>query len=69
LQSLIRLPALEHSNELYGAAVAAAFLRAGGQPVKISTDQAADLVEQIKGGELSVRDIATSLRTWTPGDF
>ncbi|MFD3922880.1 fic family toxin-antitoxin system, toxin component [Streptomyces sp. NPDC058595] len=68
MQSLIRLPALEHSNELYATAVAAAFLRASGRAVKISTDQAADLVDQIKGTEVPVRDIATALRTWAPSN-
>ncbi|WP_046508394.1 hypothetical protein [Streptomyces odonnellii] len=67
MQSLIRLPALEHSNELYAAAVAAAFLSSSGRAVKISADQATGLTEQIMVGALSVRDIAAALRTWTPG--
>ncbi|MFD5557627.1 fic family toxin-antitoxin system, toxin component [Streptomyces sp. NPDC127068] len=65
LQSLVRLPALEHSNELYAAAVAAAFLSASGRAVKVSTQQAGDLVEQAANG-LDVRDIATALAAWTP---
>ncbi|MCL3998218.1 fic family toxin-antitoxin system, toxin component [Streptomyces lavenduligriseus] len=65
LQSLVRLPALEHSNELYAAAVAAAFLNASGRSVKVSTNQAVDLVKQAANG-LAVRDIAAALTTWTP---
>ncbi|MFE3864774.1 fic family toxin-antitoxin system, toxin component [Streptomyces goshikiensis] len=65
LQSLVRLPALEHSNELYAAAIAAAFLNASGRTVKVSTDQAVDLVRQTTNG-LDVRDIAAALTTWTP---
>lgn len=64
--SLALLPVLEHSNELFAASVAAAFLRASGQPVKVSTEQAADLVDQTTAGQRSVRDIAAALRTWTP---
>ncbi|GAA2622211.1 fic family toxin-antitoxin system, toxin component [Streptomyces tubercidicus] len=68
LQSLVRLPALEHSNELFAVTIAAAYLRASGRPVKVATDQAADLVAQSASGQLSVRDIAAALRTWTHGD-
>ncbi|MER6640580.1 fic family toxin-antitoxin system, toxin component [Streptomyces microflavus] len=64
LQSLVRLPALEHSNELYAATATAAFLNASGRPVKVSTDQAVNLVEQTANG-LDVRDIATALANWT----
>ncbi|WP_426501648.1 hypothetical protein [Streptomyces sp. D54] len=65
LQSLVRLPALEHSNELYAATVAAAFLKASGHPVKVSFDQAADLVEAAANG-LGIREIAYALNDWTP---
>ncbi|MGR3935237.1 fic family toxin-antitoxin system, toxin component [Streptomyces sp. BRA346] len=65
LQSLVRLPALEHSNELYAASVAAAFLHASGRTVKLRADQAIDLIEQTATGQLPVRDIASVLRTWT----
>lgn len=63
-QALVRLPAREHSNELYAATATAAFLNAGGRPVKVSTDQAVNLVEQTVNG-IDVRDIATALTTWT----
>ncbi|WP_432127500.1 hypothetical protein [Streptomyces sp. bgisy082] len=65
LQSLIRLPALEHSNELYAATVAAAFLKASGRPVKVGAGQLVDLLKQTGNG-LDVRDIAAALTTWTP---
>ncbi|MGX1955910.1 fic family toxin-antitoxin system, toxin component [Streptomyces anulatus] len=65
LQSLVRLPALEHSNELYAATVAAAFLKASGHRVKVSVDQAADLVEAAADG-LGIREIASALNDWTP---
>ncbi|MFH8873122.1 fic family toxin-antitoxin system, toxin component [Streptomyces griseus] len=65
LQSLVRLPALEHSNELYAATVAAAYLKASGHPVKVSVDQAADLVEATANG-LGIREIASALNDWTP---
>ncbi|WP_331740608.1 fic family toxin-antitoxin system, toxin component (plasmid) [Streptomyces cyaneofuscatus] len=65
LQSLVRLPVLEHSNELYAATVAAAFLKTSGHPVKVSVDQAADLVEAAANG-LDIREIASALSAWTP---
>ncbi|MER8237009.1 fic family toxin-antitoxin system, toxin component [Streptomyces sp. NPDC094049] len=65
LQSLVRLPVLEHSNEPYAAAVAAAFLNASGRPVKVSTEQAVDLFKKTANG-LDVRDIAAVLTAWTP---
>ncbi|MFJ8692808.1 fic family toxin-antitoxin system, toxin component [Streptomyces roseolilacinus] len=65
LQALVRLPALEHSNELYAATVAVAFLRASGQTVKVTAVQAADLVEQAATGQLDVRAIAHTLHSWT----
>ncbi|GAA1111870.1 hypothetical protein GCM10009577_38080 [Streptomyces javensis] len=65
LHQLVRVPALEHSNELYAAAVAAAYLHASGHPVNATTKEAADLVEGVAGGQLDVREIAASLRDWT----
>ncbi|MFD8386176.1 fic family toxin-antitoxin system, toxin component [Streptomyces sp. NPDC059679] len=65
LQQLVRVPALEHSNELFAATVAAAYLHASGRPVKVATDVAADLVEQAAAGHLDVREIAGRLRGWT----
>ncbi|MFD6799379.1 hypothetical protein ACFWCQ_13155 [Streptomyces cyaneofuscatus] len=42
-----------------------AFRNASGRPVKVSTDQAVDLVQQTAKGP-DVRDIAAALATWTP---
>lgn len=64
LHSLVRVPALESHNELYAAAVTAAYLHASGAPVTVSTEAAADLVEQAVSG-LDVRSLAAALRTWT----
>jgi hypothetical protein len=40
------VPALEHSNELFGATVAAGYLHASGLPVRFTTKEAADLADQ-----------------------
>ncbi|MEU2453957.1 fic family toxin-antitoxin system, toxin component [Streptomyces sp. NPDC012765] len=65
LQQLVRIPALEHSNELFAATVAAAYLHASGMPVKVTSKEAADLVEQVGAGAIDVREIASVLRDWT----
>lgn len=66
LHSLARVPALEHSNELFAATVAAAYLHASGlPPVTVSTEAAVDLVEATVGGRLDVRQVAAKLKTWT----
>ncbi|MGW0552463.1 fic family toxin-antitoxin system, toxin component [Streptomyces altiplanensis] len=64
LHSLARVPALEHSNELFAAMVAAAYLQASGQQVKITTQDAADLVAAVTDGRLTVRDTAAAVRNW-----
>lgn len=64
-QQLLRIPALEHSNELFAATVAAAYLSASGIKVSVTTKEAADLVEQVADGRLGVREIASSLKEWT----
>ncbi|MFD5930244.1 MULTISPECIES: fic family toxin-antitoxin system, toxin component [unclassified Streptomyces] len=65
LQQLVRVPALEHSNELFAAAVAAGYLHASGLPVNVTTKEAGDLIEQVADGRPDVREIASSLREWT----
>ncbi|MFD5881046.1 fic family toxin-antitoxin system, toxin component [Streptomyces yangpuensis] len=65
LQQLVRVPALEHANELFGAAVAAAYLHASGLPVSVTTKEAVDLVEQVAAGRLDIRQVASALRDWT----
>ncbi|WJV51770.1 fic family toxin-antitoxin system, toxin component (plasmid) [Streptomyces flavofungini] len=64
LQSLVRVPALEHSNELYATAVALAFLEASGLTLQVKADQAIALVEQVATVGLDVRQIASTLRAW-----
>ncbi|NEA53485.1 fic family toxin-antitoxin system, toxin component [Streptomyces sp. SID13666] len=65
LHSLVRVPALEHSNLLYAASVAVAYLTASGHPVKVTATEAGDLVDQVDSGQLDVRQIAAILRGWT----
>ncbi|MFJ2752695.1 fic family toxin-antitoxin system, toxin component [Streptomyces sp. NPDC087297] len=65
LQQLVRIPALEHSNELFAVTVAAAYLHASGLPVKVTTKEAGDLVVQVAAGDIDVREIASVLRDWT----
>ncbi|MEY9840585.1 fic family toxin-antitoxin system, toxin component [Streptacidiphilus sp. EB103A] len=64
LQTLVRVPALEHSNELFAATAAAAFLNACGLRVSVTTKEAVDLVERTASGEFDVRQVAAALKTW-----
>lgn len=64
LHSLARVPALEHSNELFAAMVAAAYLQASGQHVKVATEDAANLVAAVAEGRLAIRDTASAVKTW-----
>ncbi|MEV7157193.1 fic family toxin-antitoxin system, toxin component [Streptomyces misionensis] len=64
LQQFVLVPALEHSNELFAATVAAAYLHASGHPVRVTTKEAADLVQQASNRELDVRQIAAGLKEW-----
>ncbi|MBZ9645348.1 fic family toxin-antitoxin system, toxin component [Streptomyces sp. PSKA30] len=63
--SLARVPALEHSNELFGVTVAAGYLHASGLPARFSAKEAADLAEQVSAGHVDVRALATALKEWT----
>ncbi|MEN8655467.1 fic family toxin-antitoxin system, toxin component [Streptomyces sp. 21So2-11] len=65
LQQLVRVPALEHSNELLAATVAGAYLHASGYQVSVTTKEATDLVAQVAAGRVDVREIAASLKEWT----
>jgi hypothetical protein len=61
---LIRVPALEHRSELFGAAVAAAYLTASGLTVTVSPKDAAALAERVRDG-LGVRELAQEIkRDW-----
>ncbi|MET9427899.1 MULTISPECIES: fic family toxin-antitoxin system, toxin component [unclassified Streptomyces] len=65
LQQLVCVPALEHSNELFAAAVAAAYLHASGLTVNVNSKEAIDLVEQAAAGRIGVRQIAAGLKDWS----
>ncbi|MGW7351610.1 hypothetical protein [Streptomyces sp. NPDC054784] len=64
MHQLIRVPALKNSNELFGAAVAAAYLTVSGAVVTVGPKEAADLAERVKQG-LDVRQVADEIRGWT----
>lgn len=64
-QSLLRIPALAHSNEIFARSVAFGFLNLCGLTAKVSTDAAGDLVEQALTGTVDVRQIAATLKSWT----
>ncbi|MFF8786776.1 fic family toxin-antitoxin system, toxin component [Streptomyces sp. NPDC015125] len=64
-QSLLRIPALAHSNEIFALSVALGFLNVCGLTVKVSTDTAGDLVEQTLAGAVDVRQIAGHFKAWT----
>ncbi|MDJ0345882.1 fic family toxin-antitoxin system, toxin component [Streptomyces sp. H10-C2] len=65
LHSLVRVPAMEHSNQLFAASAAVAYLAASGRPVKVTAGEAGDLIEQVDSGTLDVRQVAAALRGWT----
>ncbi|MEU5216669.1 fic family toxin-antitoxin system, toxin component [Streptomyces sp. NPDC020807] len=65
LEQFIRVPALEHSNELYGVVVAAAYLHACGLPVSATAEEAIELVERVAEGLVDVRQTAAVLKEWT----
>lgn len=68
LQLLLHVPALERSNALFAAAVAYAYLVAGGLRVTTTPEQVRDLARLVKDGSAGVDRIAEELRTWTvPG--
>ncbi|MFH8701888.1 hypothetical protein [Streptomyces chartreusis] len=59
---MVRVPALEHSNELFGATVAAGYLHASGLPVRFTAKEAADLADQVSTGQVDVRALAGALK-------
>ncbi|MEV6680654.1 fic family toxin-antitoxin system, toxin component [Streptomyces erythrochromogenes] len=65
LHCLVRVPALEHSNALFGLSVAAGFLHASGRPAKATTADAESLVAGIRDGSLDVWAVEAALTTWT----
>ncbi|MGW4994886.1 fic family toxin-antitoxin system, toxin component [Streptomyces mirabilis] len=63
--SLCRVPALEHSNALFGITVAAGYLHASGQPARFTAKEAADLAEQVTAGDVDIRALADTIKEWT----
>ncbi|MFF4526974.1 fic family toxin-antitoxin system, toxin component [Streptomyces bluensis] len=64
IHQLIRVPALEYANELFGAVVAAAYLTASGAIVTVDFKEAGDLAERISRDALDVRQVADEIRAW-----
>ncbi|MEU3793890.1 fic family toxin-antitoxin system, toxin component [Streptomyces fructofermentans] len=62
---LIRCPALEHSNELFGAMVAASYLSVSGVIVNVQPKQAAALAARISRDALDVRSVAAEIKGWS----
>ncbi|MGW0819116.1 fic family toxin-antitoxin system, toxin component [Streptomyces viridiviolaceus] len=65
MHQLIRCPALEYANELFGAVVAASYLTASGAVVTADFKQAGDLAERIARDGLGVREVAEEIKGWT----
>lgn len=65
LHTLVRTPALEHSNALYAVAVARAYLTICGLAPRPRAGEAARLAAEAAAGRSDVRDIATTLHSWT----
>jgi prophage maintenance system killer protein len=65
MHQLIRVPALEYSNELFAAVVAISYLTVSGVVVTADSKQAVDLAEQIARDGLDVRLVAEEIKGWT----
>lgn len=63
MHQLVRVPGLDHSNELFAAVVAASYLTASGVVVTVTPKQAAALSAQIRDG-MDVRQVAQEIRGW-----
>ena len=64
MHQLIRVPALEYANELFGAVAAAAYLTASGAIVTVHPKQAAALAARVAHDALDVRRVAEELKGW-----
>lgn len=64
MHQLIRVPALDYANELFGAVVAAAYLTASGAIVTVGAKEAAELAARIDRDALDVRAVAEAIRGW-----
>ncbi|MEV7239121.1 fic family toxin-antitoxin system, toxin component [Streptomyces sp. NPDC051020] len=65
LQTLVRLPCLEHSNEAFAWHAAEAFLALNGRQLDYPPKAAVALVGEAASGALGVARIARQLRSWT----
>lgn len=64
LHTLVRTPALEHSNAQFAWLAAAAFLDINNHPLSYSARDAAALVADAEAGRIGVQQIARQLRRW-----
>ncbi|MBP5926790.1 fic family toxin-antitoxin system, toxin component [Streptomyces sp. LBUM 1483] len=65
---LVRVPALESRNELFGAVVAAAYLTASGLTITVEPKDAVALSIRVRDG-LGVRDLAQEIKQeWFAAD-
>ncbi|WP_055589028.1 hypothetical protein [Peterkaempfera griseoplana] len=67
MHQLIRVPALEYANELFGAVAAASYLAVSGVIVTVHPKQAADLAGRIARDGLDVRQVAQEIKRWATG--
>ncbi|MCG3039606.1 fic family toxin-antitoxin system, toxin component [Streptomyces sp. S1A] len=65
LQTLAKLPCLEHSNEAFAWHSTEAFLALNGHRLDYPPKEAVALVRDAASGTLGVAGIARRLRTWT----
>lgn len=65
LQTLVKLPCLEHSNEAFAWHSAEAFLVLNGRRPEYPPKAAVALVRDAASGALGVAQIARQLRSWT----
>lgn len=67
LQTLVRLPCLEHSNAPFAWASSEAYLALHGVTLDYPPKEVVELVREVTAGGLGVAQIARRLRTWTRG--
>lgn len=65
LQTLVKLPCLEHSNEAFAWHSAEAFLALSGHRLSYPPKAAVALVHDASAGSLGIARIARQLRDWT----
>ncbi|MFJ1701822.1 fic family toxin-antitoxin system, toxin component [Kitasatospora sp. NPDC088346] len=64
MHQLIRVPALERSNELFATAVAYSYLVASGCSVATTAREVRSLARAIREGKLGVTGVAERLSSW-----